>query len=65
MLEAFERVLDCSMTYGGPVYVAVAVALILAVTFVYFAAVLPLVRHYDSVSTLATSWCRDPPWLRP
>ena len=51
-LEVFERVLDCSMTYGGPAYVAVAVALILSVAFVYFAAVLPLVRELDSPPTL-------------
>ena len=44
--------MDCSMTYGGPVYVTVAVALILAVALVYFAAVLPLVRLRNSALTL-------------
>ena len=53
---AFEAVLDCSMTYGGPVYVAVAVLLILAVGCVFFAAVLPLVcakRRFWSASATA------------
>lgn len=43
-LLAFEAVLDLTMTHGGPLYVAVAVVLILAVAMIFFAAVLPWVR---------------------
>ncbi len=43
-LVALEATLDCGMRYGGPLYVAVAVVLILAVGCVFFVSVLPLVR---------------------
>ena len=44
-LLAFEAALDFSMAHGAPLYVAVAVVLILAVALIFFAAVLPWVRY--------------------
>lgn len=48
VLLAFESVLDLGMTHGGPLYVAVAVVLILAVGLIFFVSVLPLVRSSGS-----------------